>query len=351
MTRRSPLLDFLSDRQSAASLDPESWSLLFAEARACGLMARVASELEIQPCVSMPAGLASHVLAASRQANSFVEDVGRELRLIDRALALLDARVIYLKGAAYVAAGLPAARGRVFSDVDLLVERQHLADAEGALMLSGWVAHHLSDYDRRYYREWSHEVPPMVHLQRGTTIDLHHSLVMPTCRIRVDVNRMIIEAVAIPGEGNRFRLKDEDLVLHAASHLLLNSEFDKGMRDLWDIDLLLRHFSVAKPDFVVRVLNRAAEVGLTIIVRRAFALCHRLFGTRIPRQVLAEGGLVMRLLEKATSTRHPDTRPRWQALADEFLLLRELNLRLPPHLLVRHLWHKITNSRFDQGDR
>lgn len=340
MRNSSPLLDFLRDRQSVANLDPESWSLLFAEARGCGLMPRIAGELDAHPCDSMPAGLKGHVIAALRQSTALQEDVRRELRFIDQAVEKLGTRVIYLKGAAYVAAGLPAARGRIFSDIDLLVERKSLAQAEAALMLAGWNAHHLSEYDRRYYREWSHEVPPMTHLRRGTTIDLHHSLVMPTCRIRVDVAPMIDDAVSIPGPGNRFRLSDEDLVLHAASHLLLNSEFDRGLRDLWDIDLLVCHFTAARPDFSLRVLARADQVGLGRVVRRAYHLCNRYFGTPLPAQARSVGGATLFLFEQATSTRHPDTRPNWQVLADEMLLLRELYLRLPSHLLVRHLWHK-----------
>lgn len=340
----SPLLAVLRDRQAVTSLGPESWSLLFAEARACELLPRLATEITDAPPASMPAGLKNQIIAATRQAAAFEEDVRRELRFIDQALVKLEARVILLKGAAYVAAGLPAARGRIFSDIDLLVEREYLGNTEAALMLGGWNAHHLSDYDRRYYREWSHEVPPMTHLRRGTTIDLHHSLVMPTCRIRINIDRMIKEAVSIPGEGNRYRLRDEDLVLHAASHLLLNSEFDKGLRDLWDIDILLRHFSTIRPDFCQHVLDRADSVGLGKVARRALSLCQRYFSTPMPQHALVKGGLVMGLLKRATSTRHPDTQPAGQGMADELLLLRELYLRLPVHLLVRHLWHKAGKS-------
>lgn len=290
----------------------------------------------------MPETFHAHLLAAERQWEALASDVLRELRLIGDALASVGTKVILLKGAAYVAADLPVARGRMFSDIDLLVEKTFLPKAEGDLMLAGWIAQHLSSYDLCYYREWSHEIPPMVHLQRGTVLDLHHSLVMPTCRIRVDVQPMIDEVVPIAGEGNWFRLKDEDLVLHAASHLLLNSEFDRGLRDLWDIDILLRHFGASRPDFGESVLERAERVGLGRIVRQAFTLCARLFDTPLPQRALNECGPVMKLLGAAIGTRHPDTRSSWQALADQLLLYRELNLRLPPTLLARHLWHKAT---------
>jgi hypothetical protein len=351
MSDRSPLLNFLADRRSADHLDPQGWSLLFAEARACSLSARLATTLAKAPPASMPAAFHAHLLAAQRQWQALADDAIRELRLIAEALHSVGTRVVLLKGAAYVAADLPSAQGRIFSDIDVLVDKEFLPKAEGNLMLAGWVARHMSAYDHRYYREWSHEIPPMMHLQRGTVIDLHHSLVMPTCKIRVDVKSMIDDIVPIPGEGNWFRLKDEDLVLHAASHLLLNSEFDRGLRDLWDIDLLMRYFSADMPDFGEAVLHRAERVGLGRVVRQAFTLCARLFRTPLPQRALNERGPVMKLLGAAIDTRHPDTRSSWQALADQLLLYRELNLRLPPALLARHLWHKATTAFHSESQR
>lgn len=346
MPSPSPLLNFLADHSSATHLGAEGWSLLLAEARACGVMARVAKVLaqdyptllsSAAPCQVMP-----HIVSAIRQGDSLAHDVQRELTFLSDALADVDTPILLLKGAAYCAAGLPAARGRIFSDIDLLVARPFLPRAEAALMLGGWAVSKQDEYDQRYYREWSHEIPPMTHLQRGTTIDLHHSLAMPTCRIRIDSERMIAAAVPLPGPGNWFRLNDEDMVLHAASHLLLNSEFDRGLRDLWDIDLLLRHFESMTPNFSRRVLARAEAVGLEPITRCAFALCHRIFRTPLPRETLAGRSLLSWLLSCAATTRHPQTRPRIQGMADQLLFMREMALRLPVHLLVRHLWHKAT---------
>lgn len=340
MPKHSPLLDFLVDRKQLELLDLQGWSLLFAEARACGLMARLATELIDELPESMPTGLRAQALSAIRQSEALARDVRRELHHVEVALKTLDTRKVLLKGAAYIAAGLPAASGRIFSDIDVLVDKELIGRAEAALMLGGWVAHHSSDYDRRYYREWSHEIPPMVHMQRATVIDLHHSLVMPTCRIRIDVRPMLEEVVAIPGPGNWFRLGDEDMVLHAASHLLLNAEFDRGLRDLWDIDILLRHFGAMQHDFPERVLDRAKAVGLAEIASTAFILCSLRFGTVLPCFDLSVRSVLLRLIETATSTRHPTTRSRLQILADGLLSSREMYLRLPWHLLVRHLLHK-----------
>lgn len=348
----SPLLAFLLNPANVEDLDEEGWSLLLAEARVCGVMSRLASLLmtsdakflisprKVSPLVAIQ--IARHMQVALMQADSLTHAVQQELAFLDRALADLGTPVLLLKGAAYAAAGLPAARGRIFSDIDLLVMRSFIPHAEAALMLGGWAVAKQDAYDQRYYREWAHEIPPMTHLQRGTTVDLHHSLAMPTGRVHIASDLMVAEAVALPGSGHWYRLKDEDMVLHAASHLLLNSEFDRGLRDLWDIDLLVRHFAASEPDFVHRVLVRAEQVGLGQIVRNAFSLCHAAFCTPLPLEALAGKRLVLCLLKSAATTRHPETRPRTQGVADQILFLREMALRLPMHLLVQHLWHKTT---------
>lgn len=345
MADQSPLLYFLANPASVGDLDDEGWSLLFAECRATALLSRAASVLSPEPLDrQVPDRFRHHLISARREGDALMRDVRRELGFLAKAVEAIPRPVILLKGAAYVAAGLPPSRGRTFSDIDILVSREHLAAAESALMMAGWKAAALDAYDQRYYRQWSHEVPPMLHLQRGTTVDLHHSLVMPTCRLRVDSVRMIADAVPIQG-SRWWRLRDEDLVLHAASHLLLNSEFDRSLRDLWDIDLLLRHFSEADAGFSCRVLTRADEVGLSRIAVQALALCHHYFRTPIPESAARETrGMAMRLVRCASSTRHPDTRPRFQSLAEGLLMIRELSLRLPPHLLLRHLLHKIAEA-------
>lgn len=65
-----------------------------------------------------------------------------EVQQVQRALADTGLALILLKGTAYVAAGLPAARGRLFSDIDILVPKTALADVESLLILHGWASSH-----------------------------------------------------------------------------------------------------------------------------------------------------------------------------------------------------------------
>ncbi len=146
------------------------WSLLMQQARASGLLARVAAgqESNLEAQQALPASVAAHMAAAQRVCQAQHNEIHREVGHLQRALAGLDAPVVLLKGAAYVMAGLPAARGRVFSDIDIMVPKRVIAQAESMLAMHGWMSNQHSGYYQRYYREWMHELPPMHHVQRGT---------------------------------------------------------------------------------------------------------------------------------------------------------------------------------------
>lgn len=344
VTKASVLMPFLGGNLDLTRLDEEQWSLLFAESRSVGLQARITTALSENGHLSLlPPSLQLQVAANFERVDGFHRDVTREIRAIEIALKSLDVPRFLLKGAAYVHWQLPPMKGRFFSDIDLLVPREALPNVESILMLNGWIASDLSDYDQRYYRDWSHEVPPLTHLRRGSTIDLHHSLVMPTCRLLVDSVSMIANGKI--GEGGWWRLSDEDLLLHSVAHLLLNSEFTHGLRDLSDIDLLYRHFLDEDVDFASRLEFRAKEVGLYPLLRSAASLANSFFRTPFPASCCKNSSTVSEhLLATSCSVRHPETKPSAQAFSDLVLSIREVYYRFPWDLLVKHLFHKATSS-------
>lgn len=339
-THNSVLLAFLANHKEAENLDDAGWSKLFAEARSVDLNHRIACILQQEGLIDrLPGGLKAHVLASEVEMAAFQRDVLREINAIERALSCFESRRILLKGAAYVYCNLPAKVGRAFSDIDLLVPKMALADAESQLMCHGWLAGNLSDYDQRYYRTWSHEIPPLTHLQRGTTIDLHHSLVMPTCRIPVDSVVMIDDAIRV-GDG-WWRLNDLDLILHSIAHLLLNSEFTHGLRDLSDIDLLYRHLSDQDAKFAYQLEARAHRIGLGNFLYLAATLCCSFFRTPVPDDWLNKSaGILLPLFKTSCGVRHPNSRPGFQEMADIALMVREVFMRFPFGILIRHLAHK-----------
>lgn len=347
LARISPLLQLLAGRYPSSGFSSEEWSLVFSEARQAGVTARLAYMIRDSDLYwrDIPDHLRSHIDSAITHAESFRTDVLRELEHIRLALAELNTPVVLLKGAAYVCSGRQAARGRIFNDVDILVEKGLIGQAESALMIRGWNTGEIDPYDHRYYREWSHEIPPLTNWRRGTTLDLHHSLLMPTCKVKVDTAQMIRDALPVEGSTYWWRLSDDDTLLHAVCHLMMNSDFKRGLRDIWDIDLLYREFSQRNASFDTQLHARASAVGLGALLASALRLANRYFATPAPDFLLSDASPILTyLVGRSASVRHRDTRPKGQATADFLLMLRELYLRLPTKLLVVHLIHKFRES-------
>jgi len=89
---------------------------------------------------------------------------------------------VYLKGSAYHLAGFSEFSGRLMSDIDILVSEATLPKVEKALKETGWLSTHLNDYDQKFYRQWSQEIPPMRHLKRRTELDLHFNILPKTLK-------------------------------------------------------------------------------------------------------------------------------------------------------------------------
>jgi Uncharacterised nucleotidyltransferase len=348
MSLASPLLiQALRDPQACLSWSMQDWELLLQQARRANLVGRLGEAFEAGGLLErVPEGPRPHLVAAGLLSSSQSRAVLWEARQIRQALRELPGPVVLLKGAAYALAGLPAARGRLFNDVDILVPKPQLAKVEAALMLEGWHGEHRSAYDQRYYRRWMHEIPPMTHVLRHTVIDVHHNILPLTSRIKVDAERLLAHVRPIDGWPGLYRLGDSDLVLHSACHLFLDGEFDKGLRDLVDLDALLRHGG-REPGFWPQLLARARELGLARILFYALRYTRRLLQTPMPDRLEAQladaapgrwqlAGMDA-LFERALRPDHASCNDRWTGPARRFLYLRAHWMRMPLHLLLTHL--------------
>jgi hypothetical protein len=138
------------------------WDLVIRQGRRAGLLARLAIQLAERDLLArVPAAPRSHLAAERILAEKHARDVRWEVRCIRQALAPIGVDLILLKGAAYILADLPPARGRLFNDVDILVPKSALADVERALLRAGWTGGAIDPYDDRYYRRWMHQIPPL----------------------------------------------------------------------------------------------------------------------------------------------------------------------------------------------
>jgi hypothetical protein len=355
MTELPLLLQALRAPASVTRFSLRDWDLLLRQASGANVAASLASVLAEHALLpSVPEQARRHLEWITVQARRHRQSVAFEVDLIGRALAGLGVRVILLKGAAYASAGLPAAGGRMFADVDILVPRERLGDVESALMVHGWVSTHLDDYDQRYYREWMHELPPMENMQRGTLIDVHHAILPLTSAARPDPAALRAAALPLAGQAPFAVLAPTDMVLHSAVHLFYDGELDHGVRDLLDMHRLLQRFGET-PDFWPALAARARELELARPLFYALRYANALLDTPVPAAALAGGALsvaaggepprALRLLMDALFLRallpnHASCNGPLTGAARFLLYVRANWLRMPPLLLARHLFHK-----------
>ena len=356
--RCQPLLDVLRDPAHMAALDLASWDLLLRQAAAAGLLSRIAVQAEtlgLNTCV--PDVVQPHLTAARTLANKQRQAVRWEARRVAQALAGIDGPVLLLKGAAYAIADLPPAAGRLFGDIDILVPRAQLGQVEGALLLAGWHTQKQDDYDQRYYRRWMHELPPLTHIRRGTVLDVHHNLLPETARIRTHAGPILAAAQALADLPGLSIPADTDLVLHSACHLFHEGEWGHGLRDLVDLDAMLRAFAIA-PTFWPTLLARAQALNLGRPLYYALDCCRRWLHTPIPEHVIAacpsrppawQRPLMRQLFDAGLTSTHPTCRGRLFKLATFILFVRGHYLRMPWHLLLPHLLHQALRRNREQS--
>jgi hypothetical protein len=265
-----------------------------------------------------------------------------------------DISPIVMKGCTYMVLDLPNNRGRFFADVDLMVGENELEELEAHLNEKGWQTHELTPYDDNYYRRWTHELPPLLHVEREVEIDLHHNILPRTARLKPDAEKML--AAARPVAGSRFRaLCDEDIVLHAMVHLMFADEMADKLRDLVDIDEMLRHFSGQNPGFWKQLVERAAELDLRRPAYYSLHYARDLLDCPVPEPivdsihswspVLPIAWLMDRLVPRALFPPHPDHPSRLTGFCRLLLYMRSHWIRMPPWLLAYHLTYKFFAKR------
>ena len=346
---RSPLLRALGDPGAVQSFGPADWDLAVRQGRSAGLLGRLGARIEsLGLKTAVPAAAWRHMEALLTIAERQKRAVLWEVKQLARALEGTDTPVLLLKGAAYAAADLPPAAGRTFSDIDILVPKAALGEVEKRLMLAGWISSHHDAYDQRYYRQWMHELPPMTHLRRGTNLDVHHNILPETARIRTRPDLILAAATRLGGFDNILIPSPEDQVLHSATHLYHEGEWGHGLRDLSDLDCLLRAYT-GDAAFLARLTERARTLNLAMPLGYALDNARAVLGTPVPEDALGGAGgrpgkwrgrVMNRLFLSALGGAHPSLANPFTASAAGLLYVRSHWLRMPLRLLIPHLLHQ-----------
>lgn len=322
------------------------WDRIIPQARAAGLLGRLGALAQQHKLTTAPPKSVWHALEAGlvfseRQAVA----VSHELDKLDTALAKLGIPVLVLKGAAYVATNSPAAAGRLMSDIDILVPKQAIQETESALMLAGWVSSHHDAYDQRYYRRWMHEIPPMQHIRRGTVLDVHHNLLPETARIQTRPDLFIATARPLPGRACLHAPCEMDLILHSATHLMHEGEWDHGLRDLSDLYAMITASAMHHDKFWSQLASRAQTLNLQRPLYLALVQLQRIFDLRVPDPQLFyvprfTDLIIHALIAGGLASYHSRCQHAFTPLAKFALFVRSHWLRMPLHLLIPHLLYK-----------
>lgn len=333
--------------------------VLLRQARSASMLARLAWLAE-ECQITVPDVMGRHFLSARIAEQAQRCSVIREVRHLRVVLESLGESLLLLKGAAYVATGLPPAQGRSFSDIDILVPKSQLGMLEKRLYLAGWAPTCTDSYDQRYYRQWMHEIPPLQHVVRRTVLDVHHNILPETACWHPDPQKLMTSALDIEGYPGVRSLCPVDMVLHSATHLFTEGELDHGLRDLVDLDVLLRHFGSAE-GFWHALLGRAEELDLTRPVYFALHYTRLILLTPVPDDIAAHtlawrpqmplARFMDALYLRALMPDHPSCDRLLTGLARWLLYVRSHYLRMPLHLLLPHLLRKAWVKRFGGAEK
>jgi len=215
-------------------------------------------------------------------------------------------------------------------------------------MFQGFRRTEIDDYNEEYYRKWMHEIPPLRHFKRSVVLDLHHNILPLTVETTPDIKYLHQDAITL-NCGLKV-LSNVDMFLHCAVHLFHEGEFEKGLRDLIDLDYLFRYFIDEDENFETKLINRAIQLGLSYNLFLATYFCKLILKTELSPHYITQIRkhspnkyklILLRYLFKQVLIPHHSTCKTWHfRLACNFLYIRGHLVRMPLRLLIPHLFKK-----------
>jgi hypothetical protein len=349
MKSKNVLIDFLinPDRLKEFSLD--DFGTFIKQSYSTGLVARVFYILTTNNlCSHVPKNLQWHFNSAHKVFLAHKFDVQNEVARIVAALKYVKVEPVFLKGTAYILANDSCHQGRLLADIDIFIDKKDITSTEEILRWNGWVANKLDEHDEKYYRDWMHEIPPMVNSKTNMTIDVHHNLIPLVSRIKLDSAKL---KDRIESNKNDVKyLAPEDRVLHSAAHLLLDGEFEHGFRDIHDLYLLISENLLINKDFLELLRERSEQLSFELVLYYCLMLQKRIFKLAIPDNYIISLAAKTKspvitniVLNMFVTVIHPDTALKnsgKQQFYSLILFIRSHWLKMPMHILIPHLLHK-----------
>ena len=290
-----------------------------------------------------------HLRNALRIAEKQKEQVEFEADEITRVLAPVSRFVVFLKGAAYSLNNSVVGEGRIYSDIDILVNKSDLTECEQQLAINGWIGGEINDYDDKYYRKWAHEIPPLTHVHRGTNIDVHHNIIPVVSKDAPKAE--VLEQYIVKNKSGIQTLNIDAQFVHCV-HLFRDEDYKTAFRDILDLNYMLMDVKashaqtkhqLAEVIQIAKTLKFEYEVGLALYFVKHF------FNSDIDDDTIEKAlaahplrkGIDIALFTKVLLPKHPKLKGSQAAiklLAAEF---RGHLIKMPLPLLVYHLTIKM----------
>jgi hypothetical protein len=170
---------------------------------------------------------------------------------------------------------------RPMSDIDLLVKREKLEDAEASLIEMGYTlgAHSMAKelrLERDYHLLYTKGA--------GLNIEVHWHITRPTAPLRISIDDLWARAEPVLLAGAQtLSLSLEDLLLHLCQHMHKH-DLIGGIRPLCDIAHVVEHYGNAVDWMELR--TRSSQWGISPYVYLALCLAKELLDARVPSAFL-----------------------------------------------------------------
>ncbi|WP_032097141.1 MULTISPECIES: nucleotidyltransferase family protein [unclassified Alteromonas] len=244
MLSRSVFISVYCRLEGIEYLNEVQWNALIRILRQKSLIASYYHRLCLRDLDGLIPGYCKNVfISAIRFADAQAHQTSVQAEKLTALLGRHDIPFIFLKGAAYTLGKNANGVGRLMTDIDICVTREIIDKLEVVLLDKGWTFKEMDEHDDKYYRAWSHELPPLTNDEDGVVLDVHHTLVPPVKGRFLDIEKLVASSV----DNAKFSVPSKEwLVLHSALHLIINEDVDNGLRDLTDIYRLLSDEADAK---------------------------------------------------------------------------------------------------------
>lgn len=345
----SRLITLYLDPSSASKLTLEDWSSALLILRKAKMLARYAIRLrDTSNLSSLPNGVQRHFNNALTMAQRQAAQTVFEARAFQDIVSTIGVRPVFLKGAGYTLSNCGAATGRIYSDIDILVSKENIEQVEKMLAIHGWLHQEISDYDEQYYRNWAHEIPPLVHGERGTILDVHHNLVPIVSGKSLNMDALMQSCLCSVGEVDVFTPAGQ--FFHSAIHLFFNDDVSSAYRDLNDLYLLIQFHEQSIGDELPKLVE---QFGFEREIHLALHYLNKWYDYPVPDKLLSTydkyqiTGVEHFIFNIVTQPIHEAIDCKYQNLALWLAQVRGHLLKMPIKTLIGHTCQKLWRASLE----